>query len=74
MSHGYCIIPCDNLKQYQKVLKRLKKDKIVFEESLLDDAKWGLLTRVDGKATRSIYPYDEFVPEFVSGPAFLFTW
>lgn len=37
---GYCLIPADNLKQYIKVTKRLKKDKIQYTEELIDDSDW----------------------------------
>jgi hypothetical protein len=62
--HGRCLIPCDNVKLYGKVTKRLRKDKIPFEESILDEAAWGQLTYTNG----------ECHDKRTSGPAIVITY
>jgi len=49
--YGRCLIPSDNVKQYGKVVKRLKKDKIPFSESFVEEANyrtmtWGLVDQI----------------------------
>ena len=46
--YGRCLIPADNTKQYGKVIKQLRKDKIPFDESFVDEATWGQLTTTNG--------------------------
>ena len=65
--HGRCLIPCDNVKLYGKVTKRLRKDKIPFEESLLEEATWMPLTAHDKKGR--LIP-----PQRTSGPAIVITY
>ena len=70
--HGRCLIPCDNVKLYGKVTKRLRKDKIPFEESFLDEATWGQLTDTNGGChndSGNLIP-----PRRTSGPAIMITY
>lgn len=42
-AHGQCVIPCDNIKQYAKVTKRLIADGIEFNETQLDNVTYNAM-------------------------------
>ena len=44
MIRGRCVIPVENIKLYHKVVKRLKKDHIQFEEEWVESADWTAMT------------------------------
>ena len=71
--HGRCLIPCDNVKLYGKVTKRLRKDKIPFEESILDEAAWGQLTYTNGECHDN-HNGRLIPPQRTSGPTIVITY
>jgi hypothetical protein len=75
--HGRCLIPCDNVKLYGKVTKRLRKDKIPFEESFLEEATWGQLTNTNVECHNDYGKHDYGKPKpprRTSGPAIVITY
>ncbi len=53
-ARGRCVIPCENLKQYAKVVKRLNKDGIEFTEELVEDCTYNAIID-DPRKPKMIY-------------------
>lgn len=68
---GRCVIPCENIKQYAKVIKGLKKAKITFEESFDGAYRYGVLTTSNGKHQNGNTPMES---ELVTGPVFIINY
>jgi hypothetical protein len=68
-ARGYCVIPHENVKQYEKVTRRLRKDGIEFEEEFVDNQSWMAMSKptlVKGIMTILLNP--------TSGPCIVLTY